>query len=122
MVNRSHYSVVTSTIAVGLGGAYAAEKLGSNDIKTNAIRSKHVKRGQIKSADVLPCPAATRAFAGSCWEEDIRASVIWVTAVDVCAARDGALPQAADLALCDGAMSTSSARIGQLKSSPPPTG
>ena len=34
------------------GGAYAATKIGPNDIAKNAVRSKHIKDGQVKRADL----------------------------------------------------------------------
>jgi hypothetical protein len=44
------YANVMSTIAVfGVlgGGAYAAAQIGANDIKRNAVRSKHIKKNQV---------------------------------------------------------------------------
>ena len=34
------------------GTAYAAGKIGPNDIAKNAVRSKHIKNGQVKRADL----------------------------------------------------------------------
>ncbi|MEK6271465.1 MAG: hypothetical protein AABM42_02305 [Actinomycetota bacterium] len=34
------------------GGAYAAATIGADDIKKNAVRSKHIKRSAVKSADI----------------------------------------------------------------------
>ena len=39
-------------IALATGGAYAASKIGSGDIKDNAIKSSHIKAKQVKAADV----------------------------------------------------------------------
>ena len=39
-------------IALGLGTAYGASKVGPNDIAKNAIHSKHIKNGQVKEADL----------------------------------------------------------------------
>jgi hypothetical protein len=40
-------------LAVALSGtAYAASKIGPNDIKRNAIRSQHIKAGQVKLSDL----------------------------------------------------------------------
>ena len=38
--------------ALATGGAYAADKIGSNDIEPNAVKSRHVKNGQVKPADL----------------------------------------------------------------------
>jgi hypothetical protein len=38
-------------IALGGAGAWAAEKIGSNDLAKNAVRSKHVKDGQVRTRD-----------------------------------------------------------------------
>jgi hypothetical protein len=38
--------------ALGTGGAYAASKIGPDDIKPSAVRSKHVKNGAIAIRDI----------------------------------------------------------------------
>ena len=51
------YANVMATIAVFLalgGGAYAAATVGSSEIKSNAILSRHIKNGQVKNADLAP--------------------------------------------------------------------
>jgi hypothetical protein len=51
----SYANVVASAalfIAVGLGSAYAADKIGSNEIAKNAVKSKHIGRGQVKTKDL----------------------------------------------------------------------
>ena len=41
-------------IYIALGGVgWAAATIGSGDIETNAVRSKHIKAGQVKSPDIL---------------------------------------------------------------------
>jgi hypothetical protein len=53
--SRLTYANVMSTIAVvgvlGGGGAYAASKIGPNDIAKNAVRSKHIAPNQVKGVD-----------------------------------------------------------------------
>ncbi|MEK6328084.1 MAG: hypothetical protein AABM66_11265 [Actinomycetota bacterium] len=53
---RLTYANVMATIAafgvLAGGGAYAATKIGSNDIRRNAVRSKHIKNGQVKRLDL----------------------------------------------------------------------
>jgi hypothetical protein len=48
-------TIVLVTLALSLslgGGAYAVSKIGAGDIKRNAVRSKHVKNGSIRLADL----------------------------------------------------------------------
>jgi len=53
---RLSYANVISTlaliVALGTGGAYAASKIGPNDIKKGAVRAKHVKKNQVKAKHV----------------------------------------------------------------------
>jgi hypothetical protein len=53
---RLTYANAMSTIAVfGVlagGGAYAASKIGPNDIKPNAVRSKHIKKKAVKTPKI----------------------------------------------------------------------
>ena len=53
---RLTYANVTATlalvVALGTGGAYAASKIGPKDIAKNAVRSKHIKAGQVKTPDL----------------------------------------------------------------------
>jgi hypothetical protein len=50
-LRRNAYGLVALFIVLG-GGAYAAAKIGPNDIAKNAVRSKHIKNGQVKKADL----------------------------------------------------------------------
>jgi hypothetical protein len=54
--SRLTYASVMSTLAVfGVlagGGAWAASKIGPQDIKRNAVRAKHVKRNQIRAKHI----------------------------------------------------------------------
>lgn len=54
--DRLTYANVMSTVAVFAvlsgGTAYAATTIGSNDIKRNAVLSRHIKNGQVHTADV----------------------------------------------------------------------
>jgi hypothetical protein len=36
------------------GGAFAAATVGAGGIKRNAVRSKHIKNGEVKSSDLAP--------------------------------------------------------------------
>lgn len=53
---RPTYANVTSTFALVLalstGGAYAAGKIGSDGIRDNAIKSRHIAAGQVESGDI----------------------------------------------------------------------
>ena len=65
---RLNYANVTATIALvaafGMGGAYAADKIGSKDIGKNAVKSKHIKDGQVKAKDAKKFIMAARAPGG----------------------------------------------------------
>ena len=55
MFERLNYANVVATLAlfVALGsGAYAASKIGSNDIARNAVLSKHIGKDQVRGSDV----------------------------------------------------------------------
>jgi hypothetical protein len=63
---------VALVAAIGTGGAYAADKIGSRDVAKNAIRSKHVKNGSlgpkdlsIKLADGVTGPQGPAGPAGA---------------------------------------------------------
>jgi hypothetical protein len=65
---RLSYANVAATIALvaafGMGGAYAADKIGSKDIGKNAVKSKHIKDGQVKAKDAKKFIMAARAPGG----------------------------------------------------------
>jgi hypothetical protein len=50
------YANVTATLALGLamstGGAYAATVIGSAQIKDNAIKSRHIAKGNVHTSDL----------------------------------------------------------------------
>src|SRR5687768_478515 len=52
----SSYASVAATVALvlalGMGGAYAAGKIGAKKIAKGAVSSKHIKDGQIKGVDL----------------------------------------------------------------------
>lgn len=48
-------SIALLALFVALGGsAYAAAKIGSSDIKRNAVESRHIGKGQVRAPDVDP--------------------------------------------------------------------
>jgi hypothetical protein len=53
---RSSYAGIAATaalvLALTMGGAYAAGKIGAKKIATGAISSKHIKDGQVRSVDL----------------------------------------------------------------------
>jgi hypothetical protein len=63
--SRLTYANVMSTIAVfGVlagGGAYAASKIGADDIAKNAVRSKHIKQRQVKAGDLAKAALPLRS-------------------------------------------------------------
>jgi len=50
-------------VAVGTGGAYAADKVTSKDIAKNAVRSKHIKKSQVKTADIAKAAVTSEKLA-----------------------------------------------------------
>lgn len=68
----SHTTVAAYLALFGVlagGGAYAASKIGSDDIKRNAVLSKHIKKANVKVADVAE-RAGFRAVAAVNTEEN----------------------------------------------------
>jgi hypothetical protein len=57
-----------STVAVfGVvagGGAYAATRIGANDIAQNAVRSKHIKDGEVNTSDLANGAVSGAKLAG----------------------------------------------------------
>jgi hypothetical protein len=49
-IRQHHLALIALFLALS-GTAYAASKIGTNDIKKNAVRSKHIKNGQVKRLD-----------------------------------------------------------------------
>jgi len=53
---RLSYANVVATmalvVAVGTGGAYAAQKIGPKDIKKNAVRAKHINKNQVRAKQI----------------------------------------------------------------------
>lgn len=53
---RLSYADITATlalvIATSTGGAYAAATIGSAQIKDNAVKSRHIARGNVKTSDL----------------------------------------------------------------------
>ena len=62
-------------VAVATGGAYAADNLiGSKDIAKNAVKSKHIGKGQVKNADLAADAVTSPKVAnGSLLGEDFAA-------------------------------------------------
>jgi hypothetical protein len=87
---RLNYANVTATIALvaafGMGGAYAADKIGSKDIGKNAVKSKHIKDGQVKAKDAKKFIMAATAPGGNSCSLDSQTGGITATAnaVDTC--------------------------------------
>jgi hypothetical protein len=52
-LRRNAYGLIAIFIALG-GTAYAAATIGSNDIKDDAVKSRHIKDAQVKSGDIDP--------------------------------------------------------------------
>jgi hypothetical protein len=50
-VRRHHIGLLALFVALS-GTAYATATIGSSDIKSNAIKSRHIRNGQVTAADV----------------------------------------------------------------------
>jgi hypothetical protein len=60
-VRRHHVGFLALAVALA-GTAYAANKVGPKDIKTNAVHSRHIKNGQVRARDLGPTRTITRMF------------------------------------------------------------
>jgi hypothetical protein len=60
---RPTYAGVTATLALGVGGAYAAQKITSKAISPGAVKSKHIRNGHVKAADLGPDSVAAEKVA-----------------------------------------------------------
>ena len=49
---RQHHLALIALFVAFSGSAYAASKIGPSDIKKNAVRSRHIKNGQVKRPDL----------------------------------------------------------------------
>ena len=61
-IHQHHLALIALFVALG-GSAYAASKIGPNDIAKNAVRSKHIKNGQVSTRDLarsIPAVRVTR--------------------------------------------------------------
>jgi hypothetical protein len=104
---RPSYAAVTSTLALvlalGMGGAYAASKITSKQITTSAVKSKHIKDGQVRTADfasdarVASAKAADTANAADSAKRAETASAVAPNAVSGAGVEDGSL-RGADIA------------------------
>ena len=50
-VRRHHVALIALFVALG-GTAWAAATIGPNDIRDNAVRARHIKNGQVRTADL----------------------------------------------------------------------
>jgi hypothetical protein len=59
-------------IAIAGGGAYAAGTIGASDIKTDAVRSRHIKDGAVQNADLAARSVGTgKVINGSLLARDL---------------------------------------------------
>ena len=104
---RLTYANVMSTIAVFAvlagGGAYAASKIGSQEIKKNAVRAKHIKAGNVKASDIATAAVDSAKVA----DESL-------TGADVAEATLGQVPSAANAASAASATSAGTAGDADL--------
>jgi hypothetical protein len=63
-LRRNAVAYVALIAAIGTGAAYAADKITSRQIAKNAIKAKHIKNGQVGTADVADGGLRAIDFAG----------------------------------------------------------
>ena len=70
-------SFLALTIALGTGGAYAADTIGSSDIIDESIQSVDIKNGQVTYADIQPNTIGTvRIQNGGVATEDLKDNAV----------------------------------------------
>lgn len=102
------------------GGAYAVTKIGTEDLKSEAVTGPKIAKQAIKgnriAADTIKgkkiqedtlgtvpnadavndksavCDEGTREFLGQCWETAARAAALWLDAASTCTQAGGYLP------------------------------
>src|SRR2546423_6478788 len=105
----SHGTVVAYVaLFVALGGTtYAAATIGSGDIKKNAVLSRHIKDGEVRSGDLSPklkaslklhCPNGMSRAADTCFEFAARPAATWQTAAKTGARAQRPLPHPREVA------------------------
>lgn len=105
-----HQFVGYLALFIALGGTtYAATTVGAGNIKSNAIRTRHIKNGEVNPEDLNPglldnlrpsCPSSDLHRAGDiCFEAETRPGATWLDALATCARAQRRLPTAAELAL-----------------------
>jgi hypothetical protein len=72
-IRQHHLALIALFLALS-GTAYAASKIGTNDIKKNAVRSKHIKNGQVKRLDQARNQATDWALIDLSQKQIIRSS------------------------------------------------
>jgi hypothetical protein len=95
-------------IAVAGGSAYAAATIGASDIKNDAVLSRHIKDGEVKSSDLDPnvttaltlhCPSGLHRAGDLCFEPQERPRSSFYNALKTCARAQRRLPGPGELAL-----------------------
>lgn len=117
----SRIAIVLSLMALFAalaGGAYAASKIGSKDIKPNAVKSKQIKDGAVKNAELANGAVSTDKLAGGA----VDATTLADGSVTTNKLADGAVSSAklGDAAvstakLGDGAVTSAKAGAGVLR-------
>ena len=98
---RHSYAAITSTVALvmalGMGGAYAAEKISSKQITASAVKSKHIKDGGVRTNDLAADVEVASARTANTAKTADTAKAVSPNAVNSAAIADGAVGTA-DLA------------------------
>lgn len=96
-LRQQHLALLALIVALS-GTAYAATKVGPNEIATNAVRAKHIKTENVHGKD-LRCPGSMKLRGGLCFERTARPPANWDDALERCASLRRRLPTIAEALL-----------------------
>jgi hypothetical protein len=102
---RQHHLALLALIVALSGTAYAASTVGPDEIAKNAVRSKHIKKENVRGKD-LRCPGNMKLLGGLCYERTARPADGWEDAAERCRSLRRRLPTVAEGLLAVGAFPT----------------
>ena len=102
---RQHHLALLALIVALSGTAYAATKVGPDEIAPNAVRAKHIKKENVRGKD-LRCPGSMKLRAALCFERRGRPASGWDAAAERCRSLNRRLPTIAEALLAIGTFPT----------------
>lgn len=96
-LRQQHLALLALIVALS-GTAYAATKVGPDEITKNAVRAKHIKTENVGGKD-LRCPGNMKLRGGLCFEQTARTPANWDDALEQCASQRRRLPTVAEALL-----------------------